>query len=346
MFKKITGISAIVLGSASFIDSMLTYVMVNRESFSLPKPLQILKQTFGLFNHMDVGIFSKSFLFYLLPIIFAFLFILGGVFYVSSKGKNYQLAVFGWAMILLVKISFFSFYLIRLILDPIFQKRPEFDYLKEISALSNFKRPWFVVYFLLSILITYLAFRILKSHLPKKHLCIPAYHPSLSTNKGNRFIHSMLDGFMIMIICFPLAHNLASLYGRVSLFELRYMNEEHMAVLILVWQVCIIGFTLFYYIFMEGLFQRTPAKILTGTYVNATGAADTNFGSAALRTLCRYIPFNAISFLFDGNWHDRVSQTTVIDEDAQLGELESIPTNRPVIRKKSKSSYHRGFGEY
>ena len=68
---------------------------------------------------------------------------------------------------------------------------------------------------------------------------------------------------------------------------------------------------LFYYFLAELLFRRTMGKIITNTCVVATHG---KMGPARIfgRSLARFIPFDVLSFLWNGNWHDKVSGTTVV----------------------------------
>ena len=68
---------------------------------------------------------------------------------------------------------------------------------------------------------------------------------------------------------------------------------------------------LLYYFLAELLFRRTMGKILTNTCVVATHG---HMGPARVfgRSLSRLIPFDVLSFLWNGNWHDKVSGTTVV----------------------------------
>ena len=69
--------------------------------------------------------------------------------------------------------------------------------------------------------------------------------------------------------------------------------------------------------FFEAVFQRSPGKFLTGTkVVNESGGKPT-FGQILGRSLCRFIPFEAFSFLFGDSsrvvgWHDKFSGTLVV----------------------------------
>jgi uncharacterized RDD family membrane protein YckC len=78
----------------------------------------------------------------------------------------------------------------------------------------------------------------------------------------------------------------------------------------------VLGFAyIFLYFFLsEMAWQRTPAKFITGTKVITYEGTKPTAGSIALRTLARFVPFEAISFLDCRvyGWHDKWSRTFVV----------------------------------
>lgn len=71
-----------------------------------------------------------------------------------------------------------------------------------------------------------------------------------------------------------------------------------------------------YYFSLESMNGKTIGKYLTKTrVVYKDGSTPTN-GTIAKRALCRFIPFDAFSFLSSNpiGWHDKFSDTIVIDE--------------------------------
>ena len=69
-----------------------------------------------------------------------------------------------------------------------------------------------------------------------------------------------------------------------------------------------------YYILVEGATGRTLGKLVTGTrVVNAAGGTP-SFKQILGRSLARFIPFEAFSFLGDDGrgWHDSIPDTYVI----------------------------------
>lgn len=76
----------------------------------------------------------------------------------------------------------------------------------------------------------------------------------------------------------------------------------------------VIGFYLLYYIFLESIFGRTIGKFITGTKVIGFDEKKPTFGRIVIRSLCRIIPLDAVSFLFsEDGWHDSISKTYVIN---------------------------------
>jgi len=74
----------------------------------------------------------------------------------------------------------------------------------------------------------------------------------------------------------------------------------------------------FYYFFFESIWQRTPAKFITGTKVITYSGEKPSVSKIFLRTFIRFIPFEAFSFLGAKvrGWHDKFSDTYVIQKPA------------------------------
>ena len=72
-----------------------------------------------------------------------------------------------------------------------------------------------------------------------------------------------------------------------------------------------------YTLIFEYYFFRTIAKVFTKTRVIREDGSAPGFRDILLRTLCRFIPFNEISFMFDANWHDKLSHTRVVTDTAK-----------------------------
>jgi uncharacterized RDD family membrane protein YckC len=78
-----------------------------------------------------------------------------------------------------------------------------------------------------------------------------------------------------------------------------------------------------YYSVLEGLTSRTLGKFITGTYVVTDEGLKPSFLTILGRTLCRFMPFEWITFLFSSvGFHDRLSHTRVVK-------------NQPVVPKRT-----------
>lgn len=118
------------------------------------------------------------------------------------------------------------------------------------------------------------------------------------TSKGNRLLHHIVDILFCTTISFDWM-----LGRRTSSY-----NPYEDAII----SSLISSANLFvYYLFSELLFRQTLGKILTNSCVVATHG---KMGGMRVlgRTLARFIPFDVLSFLGNGKWHDKVSGTTVV----------------------------------
>ncbi len=67
-----------------------------------------------------------------------------------------------------------------------------------------------------------------------------------------------------------------------------------------------------YYLFFEGLWGRTPAKMLLGTVVTDLHGRQPPFSHIVGRTFARFVPFEGLTFFGERGFHGRVSKTLVI----------------------------------
>ena len=117
----------------------------------------------------------------------------------------------------------------------------------------------------------------------------------MNASQGQRFANLLIDYFCYFAVCFVLG-----------------------AVLGLIGQADIAGFISWpvmigYYVFFEGVIGATPGKMVTRTRVVGLDGGRPSFGQVFGRTLCRFVPFEAFSFLGGGSgWHDRWSKTRVV----------------------------------
>ena len=72
-----------------------------------------------------------------------------------------------------------------------------------------------------------------------------------------------------------------------------------------------------YYTIFESIYSKTLAKFITRTKVITKNGEKPDAQTIFIRTLIRFVPFNALSFLFSAHprgWHDKCSVTIVIDD--------------------------------
>lgn len=83
----------------------------------------------------------------------------------------------------------------------------------------------------------------------------------------------------------------------------------------------VVGFL--YYFLMEGLLGKTVGKLILGLRVVDIDGNKPTWGAIALRTACRFIPFEGLSFIFESGWrhhtlrgnlHDKMSKTYVVKD--------------------------------
>ncbi|MBQ0151990.1 MAG: RDD family protein [Chryseobacterium sp.] len=78
---------------------------------------------------------------------------------------------------------------------------------------------------------------------------------------------------------------------------------------------------------------RTISKYITGTKVIMIDGTQPSFSTYMLRTICRIVPFDGLSFLGENGWHDSWSNTRVIDIKAYSTKL-AMETDLESLGKK------------
>ena len=82
-----------------------------------------------------------------------------------------------------------------------------------------------------------------------------------------------------------------------------------------------------YYGVSELLWQKTPAKFITGTKVVMRDGSKAPFKNLLGRSFARIIPFDQLSFLFRKfpiGWHDKLSGTIVVEASATPEDVQKI----------------------
>lgn len=129
----------------------------------------------------------------------------------------------------------------------------------------------------------------------------------MPTTRVRRFLNLIIDYVGIYIFGLILGFFLG-ITGLYYALGIESINEWILSILI----------SLFYYIFFESIWSKTPAKFITKTRVVMENGKKPDFNSILIRTLIRCVPFEALTFLSPERprgWHDRWSKTFVIDEE-------------------------------
>lgn len=137
---------------------------------------------------------------------------------------------------------------------------------------------------------------------PKQHVL---------ASQGKRFANYIIDRIVLFAIFFIFGIIMAATVGAESIAWMEDMNAVMDYIL-----TAFVG--TFYYVIMEGLFKgKTLGKLITRTRVIDEFGETPDFGTIFVRTISRFVPFEAFSFLGDlGNgWHDKWSKTMVVEDN-------------------------------
>ena len=123
----------------------------------------------------------------------------------------------------------------------------------------------------------------------------------IPTTRLKRFLNFIID--IIILDIFGIILGITGLYFST--------NEWFLGIVI----------SVSYYVIFETIWSKTPAKFITKTKVITEYDEKPSFKTIFIRTLVRFVPFEAFSFLSPERprgWHDRWSKTIVIDDIKKL----------------------------
>ncbi len=227
-----------------------------------------------------------------LNLAFNFIFLLASIIYLYSKKKEKHLLQFVYAVI------HFSTWISLLIFI--------FNQFKRFTLLEPLAIP-FLIRNLILLLLSYIILKITDKKLRSivKDNEFPESEKSkyIKASKYKRFLHLIIDSFLYIGLTF----NAFIILPRDFLNSLVQLLGERYALTFL-----FLFSSIIYYVFFEVLFQRTPAKYLTQTFVTGTEKIAVKSDTILARSFSRKIPFNTFSFLGDTGWHDSISKTKVL----------------------------------
>jgi len=131
---------------------------------------------------------------------------------------------------------------------------------------------------------------------------------SKTVSSSLRLVHFIIDTIVWLVAISILGFLLSILPFSLSL------NNE-LTIMLIGYAILFVTFICYYYI-MEVKYQKTVAKFITRTKVVTNNGHKPSKRNILVRTFCRLIPLDRISFLFTRNGlHDRLSGTQVIKDD-------------------------------
>lgn len=126
-------------------------------------------------------------------------------------------------------------------------------------------------------------------------------------SSGKRFANYLIDTIGYLILCFIIGIYIA--FTSPELLD-RISKEKSLTGYVFSF-LCFY----FYYFGLEALTGMTLGKLITGTKVVNEEGLKPGIMDLALRTICRFIPFEPLSLLGEDKlgWHDTLSKTKVVN---------------------------------
>ncbi|MEX0287545.1 MAG: RDD family protein [Flavobacteriaceae bacterium] len=131
-----------------------------------------------------------------------------------------------------------------------------------------------------------------------------------TASQGKRLTNYIIDRIVLLLFSFAFGIVLGIFLALVSPDTLAVLEQGNLFIEYIIAFI----FGTIYYSLLEGLTGRSIGKLFTKTKVVNEDGERADFGSIFLRSMCRFIPFNAFSFLGSDaiGWHDTLSKTRVV----------------------------------
>lgn len=133
----------------------------------------------------------------------------------------------------------------------------------------------------------------------------------LYATQGQRFFNLILDLLFIYVIILSVGTSIILIADVANNFSVSDWVESMSWITIFCYGILIL---FLYYFLTEVYFSRTLAKLVTRTVVVQKDGAKPKIKMIFIRTICRFIPFEALSYLgsISRGWHDGISGTYVV----------------------------------
>ncbi len=143
------------------------------------------------------------------------------------------------------------------------------------------------------------------------------------TSKNKRFLNSLID----TIVHYLLVIALSAIFGAgLGLSGNLEVLEDENTINIFSYLLSFLIYFLYYSVFEYYSKGKTVGKYITKSRALREDGSIMSFSECALRSVCRFIPFDRLSFLGPSRgWHDKFSKTMVVEDDGfLLSEIEGI----------------------
>jgi len=327
MPKKIIIISLLLAILGLFAEIGITYYDSNRWLF-------YIKELFSLFNLYDVreiverGSSNTNYT----NVFFYMLLLLGALLYARAY-KESRLIRFVFSVVLFSKIVLLAIaLLIMLGSTKIFATGIAYDLIFFTSnGLWIFISFWILRYFN-----SQKVFRTMT-----REYGDPEHHILVEATRWQRFFNLVVDLCVMLLVYIPMMQYLARIEDfRNFLAPLEGVGEGRLTLYLLL----ILARTI-YYMFFEAFFNATPAKFLSETRVTDESGNPPKVKNVAGRTFARFVPFEALSFFGAHGWHDKWSDTYVLQEQRDGVKGSRYFLIFPVLLVIGIATYF-GFEEY
>lgn len=136
----------------------------------------------------------------------------------------------------------------------------------------------------------------------------------LYASQSDRFINFVVDYVAQLLVLLLLGLIIGLIAGITGNNEMAFMFDSMSRI-----EEYLLGMVILfvYYSFFEILTGRTIGKFLTKTVTVTENGEKPETQTLLLRTLCRMIPFDALTFLGNSGrgWHDTLSKTYVVKKE-------------------------------
>ncbi|WP_330743184.1 RDD family protein [Chryseobacterium sp. CP-77] len=142
--------------------------------------------------------------------------------------------------------------------------------------------------------------------------------------KLTRFANFFIDRLVISVFFLALGFTASLLYNLANidfLIKIVYkMSEMNRFLDILITSLIYFMYTFLIEYFTKG---RSIGKYITGTKVICIDGTEPTFNDYLVRNISRIVPFDTFSFLGENGWHDKWSETRVINIKNYQAEIQA-----------------------